>query len=535
MAFRRLIVFFLLCLAVAPPHLLAAEGTADPLAAAVATLGLGSAGDVREAVDALAGSTDPRALALLSELAEGQLQVDHAAGVYRSTPDGWRHVLNGEPPPADVELAAPSSTNALRRQLGAVRAQMQITSPDTAQRRAGAQAMAEKPAPEADAVLRAALEKETDASVRHWLRLAVAQLDLQSPDPAVRLQAVTVLGQAGRLGDRALIAPLASDAEIDGSVRAAAAQALNRIDRQQWWANQAAKLFYGLSLGSILLLSALGLAITFGLMGVINMAHGEMLMLGAYTTYVVQRLFQSQWPAWQDGYLVAAIPAAFVVTAVVGVALERLVIRHLYGRPLETLLATWGISLGLIQAVRLVFGAQNVSVANPSWLAGGWAIAEGLVLTYNRLAIIVFALAVLAMAFLLLQRTSLGLTVRAVTQNRPMAAAMGINTASIDAWTFGLGSGIAGLGGVALSQLDNVAPDLGQGYIVDSFMVVVLGGVGQLAGTFFGAFGLGLLNKFLEPEIGAVLGKVLVLVLVILFIQRRPQGLFAQRGRAVEA
>ena len=532
---RRLIPFLLLCLLIAQPTRLAAsESTTDPLAAAVATLGLGSASDVREAIDALADSTDPRALELVSELAEGRLRVDQAAGVYRSAPGGWRHVLSGKPPPADAELGAPSLTNALRRQLAALRAQMQITSPDATQRLAGARAMADRPTPEAGAVLRTALAKETDESVRHWLRLTVAQLDLESPDPAVRLDAVTVVGQAGRLSHRALIAPLAGDAEIDGSVRAAAMQALNRIDRRQWWTNQAANLFYGLSLGSILLLSALGLAITFGLMGVINMAHGEMLMLGAYTTYVVQRLFQSHWPAWQDGYLFAAIPAAFIVTAVVGVALERLVIRHLYGRPLETLLATWGISLGLIQAVRLVFGAQNVSVANPSWLAGGWMVVEGLVLTYNRLAIIVFALAVLSMAFLLLQRTPLGLTVRAVTQNRPMAAAMGINTARVDAWTFGLGSGIAGLGGVALSQIANVAPDLGQGYIVDSFMVVVLGGVGQLAGTFFGAFGLGLLNKFLEPEIGAVMSKVLVLVLIILFIQRRPQGLFAQRGRAVE-
>ena len=316
MAFRQLIGFILLCLLGAQsPRLAASESTPDPLPAAVATLGLGSASDVREAVAALSSSSDPRALALLSELAEGRLQVDQAAGVYRSTADGWRHVLSGAPPPVDAELVAPSLTNALRRQLGAVRAQMQITSPDASQRLAGARAMAEKLTPEADAALRAALEKESDVSVRRWLGLAVAQLDLQSPDPDVRLKAVTVLGQAGRLSDRALIAPLASDAKIDGSVRAAAVQALNRIDRHQWWANQAANLFYGLSLGSILLLSALGLAITFGLMGVINMAHGEMLMLGAYTTYVVQRVFQSLWPIWQDGYLFAAIPAAFVVTA----------------------------------------------------------------------------------------------------------------------------------------------------------------------------------------------------------------------------
>ena len=537
MTSMRWFVFLLLCLGMTSPGwIMAGERVdSDPLAPAVATLGLGSASDVRQAVEALAASDDPRVLKLLGELAEGHLQVDNAAGVYRETPQGWRHVLTDQPPAPDAQLTAPSLTNALRRQLVAVQAQLQITSADPAQRLAGARAMADKPTPEADAALRTALGRESDPAIRNWLALAVAQLDLQDADPSVRQEAVTVLGESGRLGYRGLIAPLAGGAEADDAVRRAAVQALNHIDRQQWWVNQAANLFYGLSLGSILMLSALGLAITFGLMGVINMAHGEMLMLGAYTTYSVQHLLQSQAPQWEDGYLLLAIPAAFGVTALVGIALERLVIRHLYGRPLETLLATWGISLGLIQAVRLGFGAQNVTVSNPSWLSGGWEVAEGLVLTYNRLAIIGFALAVLFMAYLLLQRTSLGLTVRAVTQNRPMAAAMGINTARVDAWTFGLGSGIAGLGGVALSQIDNVAPDLGQGYIVDSFMVVVLGGVGQLAGTFVGAFGLGLLNKFLEPGIGAVLSKVLVLGLIILFIQRRPQGLFALRGRSAEA
>jgi len=297
--------------------------------------------------------------------------VDNAAGVYRETPQGWRHVLTGQAPAPDAELAAPSLTNALRRQLVAVRAQLQITSADPTQRLAGARAMADKPTAEAEPVLRTALRSETDPTIRHWLALAVAQLDLHNADPAVRLEAVTVLGQSGRLGYRGLIASLAGEAEADDAVRRAAVQALNHIDRQQWWVNQAANLFYGLSLGSILMLSALGLAITFGLMGVINMAHGEMLMLGAYTTYSVQRLLQIQAPQWADGYLLLAIPAAFAVTALVGIALERLVIRHLYGRPLETLLATWGISLGLIQAVRLGFGAQNVTVSNPSWLSGG--------------------------------------------------------------------------------------------------------------------------------------------------------------------
>ena len=511
--------------------------TEDPtgFAAALATLGRGDASDVRQAVQALAGSNDPRALVLLGELAQQRLRVDAAGGVYRQTPQGWRHVLTQQPPAPHAQLKAPMLTNALRRQLAAARARLQLKAADPAQRLAGARFLADKPTAVAASQWRALLRSETDPTIRHWLALAAAQLDLHDPDPAVRLEAVTILGQSGRLGYRALIAPLAGAAEPDEAVRRAAAEALRHIDRHQWWINQAAKLFYGLSLGSILMLCALGLAITFGLMGVINMAHGEMLMLGAYTAYSVQRLMESQAPQWADGYLVLAIPAAFAATALLGIVLERLVIRRLYGRPLETLLATWGISLGLIQAVRLGFGAQNVTVSNPSWLSGGWQVAEGLVLTYNRLAIIGFALAVLLMTALLLQRTALGLQVRAVTQNRPMAAAMGINTALVDAWTFGLGSGIAGLGGVALSQLDNVAPDLGGGYIVDSFMVVVLGGVGQLAGTFIGAFGLGLLTKFLEPGIGAVLSKVLVLVMIILFIQWRPQGLFALRGRATEA
>jgi urea transport system permease protein len=270
-------------------------------------------------------------------------------------------------------------------------------------------------------------------------------------------------------------------------------------------------------------------------MGVINMAHGEMLMLGAYATFVVQNLFKTYLPGFFDAYLIVAIPVAFLASATVGVILERLVIRHLYGRPLETLLATWGLSLILIQTIRLLFGAQNVGVANPSWLSGGLVITPGLVLTYNRVAIIVFAGLVLSAVWLLFQRTRLSLNVRAVTQNRPMAAAMGINTSQVDMWAFALGSGVAGLGGVALSQLGNVGPELGQAYIVDSFMVVVLGGVGKLAGAVVGALSLGVINKFLEPTMGAVLGKIMVLVFLILFIQKRPQGIFALKGRAVEA
>jgi len=327
---------------------------------------------------------------------------------------------------------------------------------------------------------------------------------------------------------------LADEAETDAAVRKAAETSLAQVKRKLLFGELLGQAFSGLSLGSILLLAALGLAITFGLLGVINMAHGEMLMLGAYTTYMVQVLMARLAPEALAFYPLVALPVAFFVTACIGMALERTVIRHLYGRPLETLLATWGISLILIQLVRVLFGAQNVEVANPAWLSGGLQVLPNLVLPYNRMVIIGFALFVVALTWLLLNRTRLGLNVRAVTQNRNMAACCGVPTGRIDMMAFGLGSGIAGLGGVALSQIGNVGPDLGQSYIIDSFLVVVLGGVGQLAGSIFAAFGLGIANKILEPQIGAVLGKILILALIILFIQKRPQGLFALKGRVID-
>ena len=301
------------------------------------------------------------------------------------------------------------------------------------------------------------------------------------------------------------------------------------------WGERAQLLFSGLSLGSVLLLVALGLAITYGLMGVINMAHGELMMIGAYATYLVQVAFRQWLPGWFDAYLIVAMPAAFLASALVGAALERTVIRWLYGRPLETLLATWGLSLVLMQAVRSLFGAQNVAVESPSWMGGSLALLPGLALPANRLVIIVFALVVLGGMSLLIARTRLGLFVRAVTQNRPIASCMGVPTARVDTYAFALGSGLAGLAGCALSQVGNVGPDLGQSYIVDAFMVVVLGGVGQLAGTVLAALGLGLANKALEGVVGAVLAKIAVLLFIIVFIQKRPQGLFAVKGRAQES
>jgi urea transport system permease protein len=348
------------------------------------------------------------------------------------------------------------------------------------------------------------------------------------------LEASALLGRSTQASTKTvLLARLAIEAEPD--VKAALQKSLREVEAALAWGDRLGAIFSGISLGSILLLVALGLAITYGLMGVINMAHGELMMIGAYATYVVQGLFQKFLPGAFDWYLLAALPVAFMASALMGAAMERTVIRYLYGRPLETLLATWGISLMLMQLVRTLFGAQNVGVENPVWMSGGVQVLGNLSLPYNRLVIIGFALAVLGGVAFLISKTRLGLFVRGVTQNRAMASCMGVNTARIDTYAFALGSGIAGLAGCALSQVGNVGPDLGQGYIVDSFLVVVLGGVGQLAGTVYAALGLGILNKFLEGWAGAVLAKIAVLVFIIIFIQKRPQGIFAMKGRSAEA
>ena len=335
-------------------------------------------------------------------------------------------------------------------------------------------------------------------------------------------------------GDRDSLGVLKTVAAAStGEVKTAATAGADSIEQALAAWQMAQNVWYGISLGSVLLLAAIGLAITFGTMGVINMAHGEMVMLGAYTTFVVQEVIRTSAPHLFDVSLLIALPLAFVVSGAIGILIERTIIRFLYGRPLDTLLATWGLSLVLQQAIRSIFGSSNREVGAPSWMSGAFQLGQ-LNITYGRLWIVVFALIVFASLILLLRKTPLGLYMRAVTQNRPMAAAVGIRTPRVDALTFGLGSGIAGLAGVALSQIDNVSPNLGQGYIIDSFMVVVFGGVGNLFGTLIGALTLGVVNKFLEPYAGAVLGKILVLVFIIMFIQRRPRGLFALKGRSVE-
>jgi urea transport system permease protein len=428
------------------------------------------------------------------------------------------------------------NNNRMRRELDAALAAVRLFSPDREQRAAAIARLRDS----ADEAMLPLIEKaraaETDAALKGQLDRLAATVLVSAEDRGKRLAAAKALGDSGEPAVRSLLLErLADGAEADPQVRAALSASLDAVDARLAWGERLGVLFTGVSLGSILLLVALGLAITYGLMGVINMAHGELMMIGAYATWIVQDLFRQYAPGAFDGYILAAIPASFLASALVGAVLERSVIRWLYGRPLETLLATWGISLVLMQSVRSLFGAQNVQVENPSWMSGGVAVMSNLTLPYNRIAIVAFAALVLGAMALLIAKTRLGLFVRGVTQNRRMAACTGVDTARVDTYAFSLGAGIAGLAGCALSQVGNVGPDLGQSYIVDSFMVVVLGGVGQLAGTVVAALGLGVLNKLIEGWAGAVLAKIMVLVFIVVFIQKRPQGLFAMKGRSAEA
>jgi urea transport system permease protein len=532
---------FLAVVAAAAPR--AGAATLEEAVRGLAGTGNDAVDSILARVDELAALDDARAIPALEALCDDRLRAgpDGAAYIWDSKTRELRDPLTGlVVTPAPHPTREVESSNEIKRRALPVLAQLQLGSPSAQVRLSAAEQLSQSGAPEATALLHRALDREHDKGVREALGLAVARVDLAGTDVEARLRALDVIGRSGNdalLADLQRMLAVGSDgkpAEPDPRVRDAARHARDAVVSHQRLISMAGDLLHGLSLASVLLFAALGLAVTFGLLGVINMAHGEMLMIGAYATYTVQQVFLAHFPGALRWYLLAAIPAAFLVTFLVGVLMERTVIRFLYGRPLETLLGTWGISLILIQTVRLLFGAQNVSVANPDWLAGGVEIARGLVLPWSRVGVVAFVIAVAGGVWFLLQRTRLGLQVRAVTQNRGMAACMGISTARVDALMFGLGSGIAGLGGVALSQLGNVGPELGQGYIIDSFMVVVLGGVGRLAGAVAAALGLGVVNKLIEPLAGAVSGKIAVLAFIILFIQRRPQGLFALKGR-VEA
>ncbi len=439
---------------------------------------------------------------------------------------------------AEITLPATAedviNNNRMRGELEAALAGLKLFSKDEKTRREGIKALQTESDESKLPLIEKAFAAEANAQLKDQLGLIRAAVLLNSADKSKRLIAATLLSQSGQASTKTVLLERLK-VETEPDVKAALNATLKTVEGALAWGDKLGAVFSGISLGSILLLVALGLAITYGLMGVINMAHGELMMIGAYATYVVQGLFQKYVPGYFDWYLVASVPVAFMASALMGAALERSVIRFLYGRPLETLLATWGISLMLQQLVRSFFGAQNVGVENPSWMSGGIQVMGNLSLPYNRLVIIGFAVAVLGGVAWLIGKTRLGLFVRGVTQNRPIASCMGVNTARVDTYAFALGSGIAGLAGCALSQVGNVGPDLGQGYIVDAFMVVVLGGVGQLAGTVYAALGLGVLNKFLEGWAGAVLAKIAVLVFIIIFIQKRPQGIFAMKGRSAEA
>jgi urea transport system permease protein len=491
--------------------------------------------DTQRGIEEIVAAAHPNAVAVLEALGEGRLFAGPAGTFVKSPAGTWSDARNGEAVAVEPQgVKAVRINNALRRTLQASLGGLGLLHPEPARRYDAAQAVFKSRDATVLATLEAAIARESVPRVKKALSEARAAVQLTRADasPAARIEAIEILRERG---DREAAATLrAVPAESPAIVKDTAARAIEAIEnRLALWAS-AENIWYGISLGSVLLLAAIGLAITFGVMGVINMAHGEMVMIGAYVTFVVQEMIRTHAPGLFDHSLTIALPLAFLTAGAIGVAIERGVIRFLYGRPLETLLATWGISLILQQAVRTIFGPTNREVGAPSFMSGSFELG-GLAITYNRLAIVIFAMVVFVTLLLVLRYTALGLQMRAVTQNRRMARAMGIRTGRIDALTFGLGSGIAGLAGVALAQIDNVSPNLGQSYIIDSFLVVVFGGVGNLWGTLVAALALGIANKGLEPYAGAVLGKILLLVFIILFIQKRPRGLFALKGRAVEA
>ncbi len=529
----RLFLQCVLCLAA-----LSAQAVSPDL---LQKLAYGEADDKLAALALIVAGADESAIPLLQALADDSVQASPDTKEKKiilivKDGKGVDAVTGKAVEPLSEGLEDVVINNRVRKEITTAIAALKLASPDKAVRLAAARELQSNAEESMLPALARAVAKESDPDIKNLLALTQASIQLSTGDKPARMAAISALAASNNPSTKTLLIGLLAKkgnefVEPDADIRAAAQRSLDTVQSKLSTGERFGQAFTGISLGSILLLAALGLAITYGLMGVINMAHGELIMVGAYSTYLVQNFFKANLSGAFDWYLLAAVPVSFAVAALVGMLLERGVIRFLYGRPLETLLATWGISLMLIQACRSIFGAQNVQVENPVWMSGGVEVMAGIILPYNRIVIIVFALFVLFMVWVMLTRTRLGLFVRAVTQNRGMAACVGVPTKRIDTVAFGLGSGIAGLAGCALSQIGNVGPDLGQSYIVDSFMVVVLGGVGQLAGTVYAAMGLGIANKFLEGVAGAVLAKICILVFIIIFIQKRPQGIFALKGR----
>ena len=522
---------FLLIIATALPVM------AGPFEDAVSKFANDEFSDTEEAIGVVMASGNPLAYRIISALQDDRLMADPDTKKVYVKEVGGKIIDAATGATVDSipdSAAAVRLNNRLRRTVEAALGGLTLQSPDPAARIQAAQSVFKTHDESMLPAVDSALAKETNKAAKLAFNEARAAILLfkQDATDAEKLEAIATIKARGDQEALALLTGLSGDQPP--AIARAAASATSSIQNNLAMWSMVQNAWYGLSLGSVLLLAAIGLAITFGVMGVINMAHGEMVMLGAYTTFVVQEIIRTSYPWLFDYSLLIAVPLSFVVAGAVGILIERSIIRFLYGRPLETLLATWGLSLVLQQAVRSMFGPNNREVGNPSWMSGAFEVGQ-ITITYNRLWILCFTLAVFAILLAMLRYTALGLEMRAVTQNRRMAASMGIATSRVDALTFGLGSGIAGIAGVALSQIDNVSPNLGQSYIIDSFMVVVFGGVGNLWGTLVGAFTLGIANKFLEPVAGAVLGKIAILVLIILFIQKRPRGLFALKGRAVEA
>ena len=548
---KRLLLLLLLVAWLAGPS--ASHAQSPEALKALADLAVDDSDRREAAVNTLGGTRDPKWLEFLAALRDGNVYArtqgktaEVVIGGAKSTKGDAelveiasaydRKPLGTVPASSLTEIAADRRLRiAIKPFLDADETRVQLASPDAERRRGAAMKLGHQADAAAATVVEAAIARERVERVRHALQEALALIRLAHGAPAVRILAAQSLGDLHSFDAMPALQKLAVDAAASPAERDAAIQAIRQIERWSLLVRTVETVFQGASLASILLLMALGLAIVFGLMGVINMAHGELMALGAYSTFVVQNVFRARWPEWFDAYFVVALPVSFVVAALVGIVLERGVIRRLYGRPLETLLLTWGASLIIQQGLRLWFGAANVDVSSPSWLSGGFALMTGLTLPFNRLFIIALASVSVAGMYWLLFRTDRGLTIRAVTQNRGMSSCLGVRAGVVDAVTFGLGAGLAGLAGAALTQIGNVGPSLGQNYIVDSFMVVVTGGVGKLAGTILAAAGIGGLNKGIEPALGAVFAKVAILVAVMIFLQRRPAGLYATRGRSAEA
>ena len=523
------------------------------LVALLGWLPLAQALTPQEALALASGGTDARIAALhkavghpdaqlatfLADLLNNRVQIDGTM-VQVQKGDAWVDLATGTSVTPSENAQGVINNNYVRKELESARAALDLFAPQRDARLKAVRQLQDDPTSVDRTLVEEALKTEKDPEILDRLQLLRAAIVLTGKNAGERLAAAEDLAASNYPAVRTLLLERlgTSDGqyiEPDPKVRAQIQKSLDAINERLAWGGRLGTLFSGISLGSILLLAALGLAVTYGLMGVINMAQGEFIMLGAYATYVMQGLFERYLPGAIHYALVAAVPFSFIVAGAIGMVVERSIIRRLYGRPLETLLATWGISLVLIQAVRSLFGPQNVQVDNPPWMSGGLHVMANLMLPYNRMVIIAFTVLVLLGMWLLIARTRLGLFVRAVTQNRAMASCVGVRTARVDMLAFGLGTGIAGLAGCALTQIGNVGPEMGTNYIVDCFMVVVLGGVGQLTGTVAAALGLGVVNTLLEGVAGAVLAKIAVLIAIILFIQKRPQGMFALKGRSVES